>query len=159
MGCAHMIDHQTFSCCSFFFLSFLFLLICWYMTPAGECWPEASGKREQLNVAWLISLWRALSKFCTDNEQSAISCFKRAKERGWDSRALQCRFPHNPNFMEGWQRSILSSLNMGQKAKIQSSNGTAGAKSHPDRQCLLYYKQVNCLISSSGYFAQIPLVY
>lgn len=61
------------------FLSFLFLLICWYMTPAGECWPEASRKREQLNVAWL---WRALCKFCTDSEQSVVSCWKMAKKRG-----------------------------------------------------------------------------
>lgn len=66
-------DHQIFSCCSFFFLPFLFLLICWYMTPAGECWPEASRKREQLNVAWLVSLWKVLGKFCTDNEQSVVS--------------------------------------------------------------------------------------
>jgi len=98
-GRAHMIECQIFSCCSFFFLSFLLLLICWYMTPAGESWPEASRKREQLKVACLISLRRALRRFYTDNEQSAISSFKRAKKSGWDSRALQCRFPHNPNFM------------------------------------------------------------
>jgi len=102
------------------------------MTPAGECWPEASRNREQLKVAWLIAPWRALSKVYTDNEQSAISCFKKAKKRGWESRTLQCRFPDNPNFTERQHRSILSSLNTGQKAKNQSSRGPAGAESHPD---------------------------
>lgn len=71
------------------------------MTPAGECWPEASRKREQLKAAWLISLWSALGKFRTDSEHGAASRFKRAKKRGWDGRALQCRFPHKPSFMEG----------------------------------------------------------
>lgn len=67
----------------------------------GKVGLEPAGRGSSWKLLGWLSLWRALSKFSTDNEQSAVSCFQKAKRSGWDSRALQYRFPHNPSFMEG----------------------------------------------------------
>lgn len=102
-GLCHGIDHHIFSCCSFFHSFFLFspFLSAGTRHLLGNVGLEPAGRGSSWKLLGRLSLWRALGKFCTDNEQSAASCFQKAKKSGWDSRALRHRFPHNPNFMEG----------------------------------------------------------
>lgn len=140
----------------FFFFPFPSFLSAGTWHLLGNVGLEPAGRGSSWKL--LGFLFRELSaSFAQTMNKVLFLAFKKQRRVGGMVGLCSTDFPTIPNLWKG-NRSVLSSFNMGQRAKIQSSNSTAGAKSHPDRQCLLYYKQVKSLISSSGYFAQIPQV-